>query len=116
MNVKIKISGAQGDTLILRVDRIPDGAVEQPRGRIIVAHSETGHHHVIDAGARHYTTTNPMVSYLAVDGDYADVVHLRDSDTHKTELRLLGDIMGEVYYEVHRQRFATPESWRTVTD
>jgi hypothetical protein len=46
--ITVKTIGAQGDVLFRRVAKIPDNATLQQRhGAIVVAHSETGHHHVI---------------------------------------------------------------------
>ena len=53
---------------------------------------------------------DPLVAILAVEGAFADVVHLRAHDTHET-LRLL-----QGYWEVRRQREWTPEGWRRVED
>jgi hypothetical protein len=105
---------AQGDVLFRRIDQLPAGVVERPTVvPIVVAHSETGHHHAIgDAGVRlfHKPLRDPMVSYLVVEGPFADVVHHRPSDTHET-LRLAPGI-----WEVRRQREWTPEGWRIVED
>ncbi len=115
---KIKRIGAQGDVLFVRVDKLPADAIESPReGPIIVAHSETGHHHAIgDNVTRKFELpNNPLVCYLQMgDGiPGMDVVHHRPWDTHET-LRLLGKA-GDVW-EVHRQREWTPEGWRRVED
>lgn len=53
---------------------------------------------------------DPMICYLQIAGDFADVVHHRPHDTHET-LRLVRGI-----YEVRRQREWTPEGWRRVED
>ncbi len=109
----IENQGAQGDVLFRRIEKVPAGATEQPRGKggLIVAHSETGHHHVIpDAGVAHFSNSkDALVSYLQVDTS-ADVVHLRAFDTHET-LRL-----GAGAWEVRRQREHAPEGWRRVED
>ncbi len=110
--------GAQGDVLFRRIDKLPKSAVEQKRKKgdpIVVAHSETGHHHTIGAAdVRFYNEPgNALIAYLQLgDGD-CDVVHLRPFDTHET-LRLLGG-KGTVI-EVRRQREWTPEGWRRVED
>ena len=110
---KIKNQGAQGDVLFRRIEKIPNDATKQPRTRngIIVAHSETGHHHVIlDAGVEHFRdTSNELLSYLQVDTS-GDVVHLRPFDTHET-MRL-----GAGAWEVRIQREHAPEGWRRVED
>ena len=104
--------GAQGDVMFVRVAALPDGAqLREETGRIIVAHSETGHHHVAVADKiRLYGTDDPMVCYLVAESAYADVVHERPFDTHET-LRLPAGT-----WEVRRQREHTPEGWRRVAD
>jgi hypothetical protein len=103
--ITVRNIAAQGDVLLRRVERIPSDAVEQPcDGRVVVAHSETGHHHVIESpGARLFATHDPLIGYLRIDGPFADVVHERPFDTHET-IRLLGAEIGPTYFEVRRQR------------
>jgi hypothetical protein len=50
------------------------------------------------------------VSYLDVQTDHADVVHLRGLDTHET-LRLPRGT-----WEIRRQQEWSPEGWRRVED
>lgn len=113
---KIKTMGAQGDVVFRRVEKVPAGFEAQPEAkRVVVAHSETGHHHSIDvAGVRHFVGEDPLVCYLQLaEVSSADVVHHRPTDTHET-LRLMGGI-GAIF-EVRRQREYTPEGWRRVED
>lgn len=108
---------AQGDVLFRRVKSIPKDAVEQPRkGPLVVAHSETGHHHVIESpDAKLFTTADPLVCFLRLEGvPHVDVVHQRPHDTHET-LRLMGGNDGACF-EIRRQREHTPEGWRMVAD
>lgn len=102
-------SGAQGDVLFLRVDEIPGNAtVIKHEKEIVVAHSETGHHHSIDAaGVIHFDIKDPLICYLRIDGDHADVVHHRSHDTHET-IRL-----PRGFWQVRRQREYTPDDWHT---
>lgn len=104
----------QGDVMFRRIDALPSGTVEQPKsGPVVVAHSETGHHHAIDENqARLFERLerDPMVCFLSIDGKYADVVHHRPHDTHET-VRLLKGV-----WEVRRQREWTPEGLRRVED
>jgi hypothetical protein len=109
--------GAQGDVLFRRINTLPSGAaLEQRDGPLVVAHSETGHHHVIQSpDVQLYSHDNPLVCYLRMEGAFADVEHLRPVDTHET-LRLLGEHSGPTYFEVRRQREHTPEGWRKIED
>lgn len=115
--IEISKRAFQGDMMLRRVDDVPDGFTPAPaeQGRHILAHSETGHNHDVDAcGLTLLTGDDPMVCYLRMDGvTHADVVHHRDHDTHET-LRLLGE-PGAVW-EIRRQREYTPEGWRRVED
>jgi len=112
--IRIKNLAAQGDVLFRRIDKLPEGVVEQPRtGPLVVAHSETGHHHSIDdreVKLFERLERDPMVCYLQVAGDCANVVHHRPHDTHRT----IGLTQGT--WEVRRQREWTPEGLRRVED
>lgn len=114
---EIKQCGAQGDVLFRRVASVPKDAAEQKsKGPVVVAHSETGHHHTIErAEAKLFTTADPFVCFLRLEGPFADVVHQRPHDTHET-LRLMGDESGGACFEVRRQREHAPEGWRMVQD
>lgn len=111
-------SAAQGDLLIRRVSAIPANAkaMKSEAGKFIVAHSETGHHHVITErpGVQVFTTDDPMVSYLqvveATEQTEALLEHLRSYDTHETIAIPPGT------FELRRQREYTPEGWRQVQD
>lgn len=108
--------GAQGDVVFRKVDAVPPGfEASKPCESVIVAHSETGHHHALDgAGVKLFEGKDPLRCYLMLESvTHADVVHHRPYDTHET-VRLGGGI-GSVY-EVIRQREYTPEGWRRVED
>jgi len=113
-----KNQAAQGDLLIRRIELIPSGAkaVNPEKGVYVVAHSETGHNHVIAAqpNVSLLTTGDPMISYLQVveATDEAETVieHLRSFDTHESIAISPGN------YEIRRQREYTPEGWRRVED
>lgn len=117
--------GAQGDVLFVRLDALPPDATPLPEAEeYVVAHSETGHHHVArGASLRHYRSEDPLVSYLELRSK-ARVDHLRSFDTHET-VELLGRIDGvladaeqseSLVYKVIRQRQSTPEGWERVVD
>lgn len=113
----VETMGAQGDVLFRRIDKLPAGVVEQKaEGAIVVAHSETGHHHTVsplEAKLFDRAERDPMICYLQLAGDCADVVHHRPHDTHET-LRLAGG--AGAIFEVRRQEEYTPEGWRRVED
>jgi phosphoribosyl 1,2-cyclic phosphodiesterase len=109
---------AQGDVLIRRVDILPLNISRLPpeNGVYVVAHSETGHHHVIDAtdNVLWYSGDDSMVTYLEVveATDQAECLlqHLRSYDTHEALIIPPG------IYELRRQREHAPEGWRKVQD
>lgn len=109
---------AQGDLYIRRIPSIPNDAkpVNADKGQFVVAHSETGHNHVIEASpnVQLFTTGDPMISYLQVieATDKAETVikHLRSFDTHESIKIPAGT------FEIRRQREYSPEGWRRVED
>lgn len=109
---------AQGDVLIRRVENMPKERAEIPArdGRVVIAHSETGHDHVMfldktadTPSVRMYQGDNPLVAWLEVNRPAA-LEHMRSHDTHEPIMFEPG------IYEVRRQREHTPEGWRQVQD
>ena len=105
---------AQGDVYIMRVNmEIPKGAVEvQPVGDYIeVAHSETGHSHVMEKEkVKMYTLPDSIMNCLLVVNEPTALEHLREYDTHEPIMFDKGT------YIVRRQREYTPEGFRKVQD
>jgi hypothetical protein len=105
---------AQGDIYIRKIDALPKGVVAVPRenGNLIVTHSETGHHHVMEAPevTMHRLPDSIMDCFLVVGSGGAVLEHLRPHDTHET-IRFEPGV-----YHVRRQREYTPEGWRRVED
>lgn len=104
----------QGDLMIRRIDTLPENlkaAQAEKDGTHILAHSETGHHHVIESRAadKLIDETNAFISYLRVM-EPAEVVHLRDHDTHGSLALEPG------LYEIRNQREYVPEGWRRAQD
>ncbi len=114
----IKNCAAQGDLLIRRIETLPTGCrpLASEKGRFVVAHSETGHDHVISdhPNVALFTSGDPMVSYLqviqAADAAETFIEHLRSFDTHESIAISPG------IYEIRRQREYVPEGWRRVED
>jgi hypothetical protein len=113
-----KNQAAQGDVLLRRIDKLPGGlkTSQKQNGLFVVAHSETGHNHVIEArpNVTLYEGDDPFVSYLqvieATDATETLLEHMRSFDTHET-LNIPPGI-----YEVRRQREYVPEGWRKAQD
>jgi hypothetical protein len=113
-------TAAQGDVVFRVVDSIPDDVREvPPQGGVhIVAHSETGHHHIVRAAgvSMFEAPGNPLVAYLrCAPGVDFEVEHQRDFDTH-APLRRGGNTNGPTVIEVRRQREWAPEGWRRAVD
>lgn len=105
----------QGDCLITRIDNLPGNLtkVAPEKGKFIVAHSETGHHHVLDAipGVEVLNSPDPLVSYMTViETVETTLEHLRSFDTHE------GYLIPGGTYEIRRQRERSPEGWVRVND
>jgi len=115
---------AQGDMMIIRVDtvhggnkvaltEIPENFQEQtPEGRThIVAHSETGHHHVIEReDTSYFTDPDDAFNALLKVEKPTPLVHERSFDTHEPVLLNPG------LYKIRRQREYSPEGYRRVED
>lgn len=106
----------QGDVAFVRVAKrdVPKAAQAVPRdaGRVIVGHSESGHHHYLDGEGVTLLRepSSPLVAYLRVDCATADVIHGRPYDTHETISLPRGT------YRVVRQREYSPQGYRMVQD
>lgn len=102
---------AQGDLNIFSVTNIPSGLTEKKaeNGKHVLAHSETGHHHVIDGNTVRVFEQDEFVSYLDVEKE-SNVVHLRGFDTHAPVTLNPGK------YRITRQREYTPEGFRRAAD
>lgn len=75
---------AQGELTITRITRAPKNIGEPVRavnGKLIVGHSETGHHHVVDEDGATLTRVDAFTAYLKITKSTA-LVHQRDYDTH----------------------------------
>lgn len=104
---------AQGDLLITKVDEIPCEyePAKDESGKHVLAHSETGHNHVVDSACVDmYTAANDdFTAYIDVKKP-CDVIHLRSFDTHAPISLLDGK------YRITRQREYTPEGYRRASD
>lgn len=104
---------AQGDIYIKRIEALPKEAIEvkPERGQVIVTHSETGHHHVMEAASvKMYRLPDSIMDCLLVVDKPTALEHLRKHDTHAPIMFDKGT------YHVRRQREYTPEGFRRVED
>jgi len=103
---------AQGDCLIVPIDSIPKNVMEQlspENDLLVVAHSETGHHHTLPAKAAKVFVASAMLMYVRILKE-AELKHHRPYDTHESHVLPPGD------YAIYRQREGSPEGWRQVQD
>ena len=104
---------AQGDFLITRIAAMPPGMKpDMPNGGVaVIAHSETGHHHVIDAkAATLYRLPESLYeAFLVVDRPTA-IEHRRAWDRHEALYVEPG------VYRINRQREYIPEGYRLAAD
>lgn len=110
---RVKNMAAQGDVMFIRVDKIPSDAMiaEEKNGYFIVAHSETGHDHVIESRNAQMLIdkTNDFIAYVKISKP-TEVEHRRSFDTHESLLLTPGN------YQIRRQREYVPEGFRRVAD
>lgn len=107
---------AQGELRFLRLPdnfKIPTNAekIKAEHGRVIVGHSETGHHHVMDATCTTmFRLPGALLDCLLVVDKPDELKHLREFDTHETLSFEPG------IYKVTTAREHTPEGWRRSAD
>ena len=104
----------QGGVMLRRIAKMPEGEfveVKPQNGRLIVEHSETGHHHIVkERGAQLLIdSTNEFIAFLSV-AESTVLEHLRSFDTHESYA------LPPSNYEIRRQREHVPEGWRRAAD
>jgi hypothetical protein len=108
---------AQGDFIIMRVDDLPDNLepLAPENGQFIIAHSETGHNHVMTMERvqaykpKDVAENNLYELFLSVEAP-TEIHHLRSFDTHEELLVPPGN------YRIRRQREYVPEGYRRAAD
>lgn len=111
--------GAQGEIRMFRVDEIPARAKPMPKenGHYIIGHSETGHHHVLEA-ERVGVFADPeapqgMTILYAVLESAGSLQHLRGHDTHAPHSFQTGD---KIMFRTDREYDPYAELARHVAD
>ena len=115
---KDKMCARQGDVMFLRVNEMVGKTkqIEPTEGKFVLAHSETGHNHVLEAkpNVKVFGTDNPMISYLQIveaqEATENFIEHLRSFDTHEPIA------FSEGLYRVINQRESAPEGWKLASD
>ena len=104
---------AQGDVYFRKIDKLPENAVKcnPERGFHVIAHSETGHNHVMEAEhVTMYSLPDDIMKCLLVVDSPTELQHLREYDRHESIMFERG------IFEVRRQREYTPEGSRKAQD
>ena len=93
----------QGDLLIVKVSKIPDGVVKKTS--LVLAEGEaTGHMHKLDCGEVY--EKDEVLYFRVTDNHQSTLMH----PEHKAIIFEPGE------YKVVQQREYTPEGWRAVID
>lgn len=71
-----------GEVMLIPVAKVPV-AKKLPRGTYLLAHSETGHHHVLEGDQFEVTQTKSGQIYVTVFGA-THLVHRKTHDKHRT--------------------------------
>ena len=108
---------AQGDFIIIRVADFPTALerIAPENGQIVVAHSETGHNHVmvmdhVEAFKEEGVKEADLYKMFLNVSEPTEITHLRSFDTHETLLVPPGK------YEIRRQREYVAEGFRRAQD
>lgn len=111
--------GAQGEIRMFRVDEIPASAkpMAKENGHFIIGHSETGHHHVLEA-ERVAVFADPdapqgMTILYAILETPGSLNHLRGHDTHAPHAFEPGD---KIMFRTDREYDPYAELARRVAD
>jgi hypothetical protein len=110
---KFNLVAAQGDIYLRKIDALPPNVtkIDPAAGKHVVAHSETGHNHVIDVdGVTMYRLPDSIYDCFLVVDKPQSLTHLRPFDTHEPIMLDSG------IYHVRRQREYVPEGFRRVED
>jgi len=104
----------QGDMYLIPILAIPSEAkpVEAEKGAYICTHSETGHHHVVmeRPTVKMFSGMDMFRDFLLIEGEPANLEHLRDHHTHETQEIPVGAWL------IQRQRQPGPEGWQRAVD
>jgi len=112
-------AAAQGEVRAFRLDEMPtDVAMERlplENGQLILGHSETGHHHVMDpTKVEAYRVTEGVPEGMTVLNiivkEPTSLDHLRAYNTHESVMFEAGT------YRITTDREYTPEGYRRVAD
>lgn len=96
---RVNAVAQQGDITFERIESLPSTAVRKSDN--VVAHSESGHHHVVVNGVLYTDSSDPLVSYVV--GDEKGSVrfdHLKPGDEAHASIEFP---RGSIVIKVYRQ-------------
>jgi hypothetical protein len=115
----VKEVSAQGDVFVQRLDKLPDDVKKvEDTDKVVVGHSETGHHHIVTAPGKveRFAGQDPGICYLVAEGiDYLELTHHRGWDTHGGQ-RLQCNPEGKTIWSFKQQQEFSPAGWQKVCD
>lgn len=104
----------QGDVFLIPIKAVPADAkpIAAEGGKFIVAHSETGHHHIVMGrpDIQMFSGMDMFRDFLNVGDAPAELVHLRETHTHAPQVIAPGAWL------VQRQAAYTPQGWERARD
>lgn len=117
-SIEIGQQFAQGDILFERISELPDQINEsnehdKTEMHVIIAHSESGHHHVLERDKTTVYTPkygSELIAYILVTEDTILEHQKSGKDAHESIKFPAGK------YQVTRGREAMPEGYRRVSD
>lgn len=102
-----RVAITHGELFILPVDKVPEGKTSKHE-TLILAHSETGHHHVLESPSKvQFTLTEigeSVERYLTLERE-AELVHKKTFDIHETRILTPGNyrVFIKKEYDVRQQ-------------
>ena len=110
--------GFQGDVMFHKVDKLPEEAV--PTSDTVIAHSESGHHHVAvphpQFGIEIFNLpSEPLESYIRVK-EAIEIKHLKEGKDSHESFMLKSENEGGTVFRVRRGREGSPKGWQRMID
>ena len=102
-----RVAITHGELFILPVDKVPEGKTSR-HTTLILAHSETGHHHTLISPSKvEFTLTeigDQVERYLTIES-LAELVHKKTFDIHETRVLVAGNyrVFIKKEYDVRQQ-------------
>jgi hypothetical protein len=101
-----RVPAQHGEVFLQRIDRVPEGRPVKKATELIVGHSESGHHHVLESKTDFEVMPGDEKHDLYVRlFEPAELVHKKTFDIHETETIVPGDyaVYQKTEYDPFRQ-------------